>query len=219
MPSHDISRQRHHVTLRLIPLIKRMIYSPWRSKVLFIYCEDLAQPNSKKCLVNVNHQIDRHSELFQVICDDFHLPFEDNFFDAVIIDLSLIARCHHKEVLFHAHRVLSLSGKGLICNKNTLSLGQMRQLFKGGQERNYYSFKKLLHQSCFEVLSEHPLSYALSMNNTFWNRKLIRHEKALRKYAPLLANYHCLQVIKNKDNYQPLPDYLRLSKTLPLSGY
>lgn len=210
-------RERRHLTIRLIPLIRRLIHSSWRNKILYIHCSDLVSTTEDKCVICTSNHIQHQGEFFQTILEDKALPFIDNFFDVVIIDLSLIDKKDHELLLKETYRVLSSTGKALICNRNRISFNHFFNL-RNKNTRNYYSFCRMLRKNNFEVLSTYPLSFIFSTHENIINKKLIRYEKRLRKMMPALANYHCLQVIKSKDHYQPLPDYLRLSKTITITG-
>lgn len=210
---------RWHLKMRLLPLIRRLIHSAWRTKILYVYCDDLIEPHKHKCLISANLEIIHDSEFFQVVVEEPEsLPFHDSSIDAIIIDLSLIPNKFHSDILRECYRVLKDTGKALICSRNKLSLGQLF-LEHQSYSRNYFGAKNLLKRHNFQILTEHPLSFKASEANNELNKKLIRHEKKLRKVIPILANYHCWQVIKSKDYYQPLPDYLRLSKTLKLGEF
>ena len=210
---------RWHLKVRLLPLIRRLIHSPWRTKVLYVYCADLVKKQKNKCLIVTSLEFIDDFDFFQVVVEEpEQLPFHDQSMDAVIIDLSLIPNHYHSIILNDCYRVLKDTGKALICAKNKLSLGQIF-LNNQGYSRHYFGTKRLLKKHQFQILTEHPLSFKASRHNNSLNKKLIRYEKKLRKTLPIFANYHCWQVIKNKDNYQPLPDYLRLSKTLKLEEF
>ena len=217
MSNERTQRVRTHIKIRLIPLIRRLIHSSWRNKILYIHCADLATPSPNKCIVTTARNINHQSEHFQAILEDNLLPFEENFFDVVIIDLSLFNKKDHQQILSEAYRVLNFSGKALICSQNKHSVNFFFNL-TNKVARSYFSLRGLLTKAKFQILTEHPLSFALNLNCTRLNQKLISYEKKLRKFLPYFANYHCIQVYKSKDYYQPLPDYLRLSKTLTITG-
>lgn len=208
---------RHHLKVRLIPLINRLCHSSWRNRILYINCDDFALAQEKKCIISANEHINHQSDIFQVILQDAVLPFEDQFFDVVVVDLSKYRQKTHSIILREAYRVLKFSGKALICNKNKLSINFIHNL-SNKNARSYWSFKRLVLKHHFQVLTEHPLSFVLFNNLEALNKVFIKKEKELRKVVGFLANYHCIQVYKSKDYYQPLPDYLRLSKTLNLTG-
>jgi hypothetical protein len=204
---------------RVIPLIKRLSYSSWRKNILYVQCPDLVIDNQRKCIVSTSYKVGFPSEGYQVILDDYHLPFKKNTFDMVVLDLSSFLKKEHVLILSQVHQVLNLSGKALICNQNSFSLNLCEQLLQKSS-RNYFSIKSLIAHSGFEILTEHPFSFSVKGLGTTLNKKLIRHEKKIRQVLPILSNFHCFQVIKsNLDRYQPLPAYMRLSKSLtPVIG-
>lgn len=211
------SSLRRSLKSRLIPLIKRLSHSPWRKNILYIQCSDLIVFNEKKCLVSTSYKTKTTTQSYQVILEDYHLPFKENSFDIIVLDLSCFLKKEHPPILSEVHRVLNHSGKALICNQNSLSLNILEQLLQKSS-RSYFSLKSLVSQAGFEILTEHPLSFSITGLGDSLNKKLIRHEKKIRKLMPMFSNFHCLQVIKSRDEYQPLPHYLRLSKSLTPIG-
>ena len=208
---------RHHLKIRLIPLINRLIHSSWRSKILYLRCDDFASFNENKCIIAANEQINYHSDIFQVVLEDLHLPFQDDFFDVIIIDLSRYHRTEHNSILQESYRVLKSSGKALICNQNITSPNFISHI-RNKNTRTYSSLKKIIKTNRFQILTEYPLSFALFNQIQLFNKFLIKKERVMRRYFSQFSNYHCIQVYKSKGLYQPLPNYIRLSKTINVAN-
>lgn len=211
-----------HFQLRLKRLYQRTIISPWRKNILYVGDPIFYPENySQKCFIHLKEKCERSEKTiegaFDIYTDTPDLPLADESIDIVICQLQEIS-FNREQLLKEFHRALNQNGKLLITIQNAWSPYYFLQTQKDRPKISSLELNHLLEKYHFEIIKSFPCSFIKKNQSEFTRAISLKIEPFLSKWCGSFANQYSVLAVKKGEIYQPLPPYLRISKTIPYLG-
>ncbi len=205
-----------HLSLRLKGLYARLIHNPWRHTILYLGSKSHYPYNYEKkcfisCLFNPESLIEE--KVYQVILEDYSLPFERESFDVIILETSEFSADQEKELFPQIYNLLKNNGKLIISFKNYWAL---QYFFSNSKKKSFLQIKKTLEHYNFCIVHKFFISFCQSFFPKTINKFLLKNEKIIRKILGYFCNSITLTAVKKTDLYQPLPMIIRISKKIDI---
>lgn len=207
-----------HLSLRLKGLYTRLIHNPWRHTILYLGSKSNYPFNyEKKCFISCSFNSDMaiQENFYQVILEDYSLPFERESFDVIIFEITEFTTEQEKEIFPQIYNLLKNNGKLIVSFKNYWSC---EYLFSASKKKSFLDAKKLIESFNFCIVHKFFISFSQGFLSKSINKILLKNEKILRKILGYFCNSITLTAVKKTDLYQPLPAIMRISKKIEIDG-